>query len=128
MFNTIFKVYENKTWVEYTQDKLPYDINDYRVCKPTGIMDNKNQQLYTGDIVDLIYNDNESITLIVLYYKGSIKLSDCEIYLNGISFCDLHFNHHLIGNTIVNSSCNIIKIGNIFENNMNEFIDKLKEV
>ena len=125
-----YKIYDFafNNWTEYSQQTLPYSIFDFRVCRKTNIKDSKGDFLYTGDMIDVILDKDKVLNLIVTYHKGFVYLREQpNIYIDGIVLMDYNGKYYLMGKGLIDVPENIVKTGNIFENNMQDIINIIKE-
>ena len=103
-----------------------YLVDKGDICKLTPIKssDVTNNEVFHNDIIQIDFQDAKPEMFVVRYGDGDIFLDDDKIKLYGLMLTDFNKNNYLFSEKIINHPECITVVGNILENNMNDFLLK----
>lgn len=134
-----YKIFLNDKWIYGDVEKIiknkevqlfmvtntdKFEINENQICKSTVLKDRNNNIIYDNDIINVTFEEGTSAMFIVQYNKDIIKLDGSSVYIDGLILFDFKHKPYLISESLLKNPEAIEYVGNVIENNMQDFIKK----
>lgn len=134
-----YKIFLNNEWIYGNVEKIiknkevqlfmvtdtdKFEINENQICKSTVLKDRNNNSIYDNDIINVTFEEGTSAMFIVQYNKDIIELDGSSVYIDGLILFDFKHKPYLISESLLKNPEAIEYVGNVIENNMQDFIKK----